>query len=687
MRKTFLLFFVSAFIFLTEQKLSAQTPGTKKWTFSTNGWVSSSPAIGSDGTIYVGCEDHNLYAINPNGKQKWAFTTGGVVNASPTIGSDGTIYIGSQDNKLYAINPDGKQMWVFTTGSWVRSSPAIGPNGTIYVGSYDNKLYALNLNGTQKWAFTTGDGIATSPVIGSDGTIYIGSADHKFYALNPDGTQKWSISTGGQIFESTPAIGSDGTIFIGSNDNKLYAINPDGTQKWSFSTGTSIYASSPAIGTDGTIYIGSTDSKLYAIYSDCGGLANTAWPKYRGNFKNTGLYEGLSINSQSEFSFIMSGQYFSKAFSITSSDNSSTIITGCTFDNPEFSLGASLPITVIAGSSAQLTAKIQPSSSKLCMSKCTVTYTLNSQTKTISFDISAGLFIEDNSERTQTAHQAYTAYAACIAIDPSSIATRNNLGVLYRLLGETQTAEGIFMGTLSDAINQKYGYAGIAMNYGVTKSDEDTIVKAAAFYTTAWNFISSTESTSTLSPQISYDRAWESYTQDSLSVALININKTLVHSKTNDFLKAKGYVLRGAIYSNQGNMTAAQADFAQAIVLDPNGPIGLLAQQDITIITGVAEKQAEIPSEFTLKANYPNPFNPETRIGYGLEKNRDVAVVIYNVVGQQVRVLTAGHQSAGWHTLNWNGCDDNGKPLSSGVYFLQVRTEIISKVSKMLLLR
>ena len=387
------------------------------------------------------------------------------------------------------------------------------------------------------------------------------------------------------------------------------------------------------------------------------------------------------------FNFITAGQYYSKSFSISSSASSNIIITGCTFDNPEFSLGASLPITVIAGSSAQLTAKIQPSSSKLCMSKCTVTYTLNSQTKTISFDISAGLFIEDNSERTQTAHQAYTAYAACIAIDPSSIATRNNLGVLYRLLGETQTAEGISMGTLSDAINQKYGYAGIAMNYGVTKSDEDTIVKAAAFYTTAWNFISSTESTSTLSPQISYDRAWESYTQDSLSVALININKTLVHSKTNDFLKAKGYVLRGAIYSNQGNMTAAQADFAQAIVLDPNGPIGLLAQQDITIITGVAEKQAEIPSEFTLKANYPNPFNPETRIGYGLEKNRDVAVVIYNVVGQQVRVLTAGHQSSGWHTLNWNGCDDNGKPLSSGVYFLQVRTEIISKVSKMLLLR
>jgi outer membrane protein assembly factor BamB len=73
----------------------------------------------------------------------WSFKTGGVVDSSPAIGLDGTIYVGSWDDKLYAINPDGSLKWSFKTGYLVDSSPAIGSDGTIYVGSWDNKLYAI----------------------------------------------------------------------------------------------------------------------------------------------------------------------------------------------------------------------------------------------------------------------------------------------------------------------------------------------------------------------------------------------------------------------------------------------------------------------------------------------------------------------------------------------------------------
>ncbi|MDO7976742.1 outer membrane protein assembly factor BamB family protein [Oceanotoga teriensis] len=234
--------------------------GTKKWTFETS--VSSSPAIGSDGTIYVGSDD-NLYAINPDGTKKWTFETS--VSSSPAIGSDGTIYVRSWDQKLYAINPDGTLKWSFDTGDWVSSSPlAIGSDGTIYVGSNDN-LYAINPDGTKKWSFDTGDYVSSSPAIGSDGTIYVGSDDN-LYAINPDGTLKWSFETGNYV-SSSPAIGSDGTIYVGSWDQKLYAINPDGTLKWSFETGDYV-SSSPAIGSDGTIYVGSHDNNLYAINQD-----------------------------------------------------------------------------------------------------------------------------------------------------------------------------------------------------------------------------------------------------------------------------------------------------------------------------------------------------------------------------------------------------------------------------------
>jgi outer membrane protein assembly factor BamB len=54
-----------------------------------------------------------------DGTEKWHFTTGGDVYSSPAIGTDGTIYVGSNDNNLYAINPDGTYKWHFTTGGWL----------------------------------------------------------------------------------------------------------------------------------------------------------------------------------------------------------------------------------------------------------------------------------------------------------------------------------------------------------------------------------------------------------------------------------------------------------------------------------------------------------------------------------------------------------------------------------------
>ena len=82
------------------------TVGSKLWEFETIGPVYSSPAIGSDGTIYVGLGDNKLHAINgKTGVKLWEFETGHAVDSSPAIGSDGTVYVGGE-RKLYAI--DGK---------------------------------------------------------------------------------------------------------------------------------------------------------------------------------------------------------------------------------------------------------------------------------------------------------------------------------------------------------------------------------------------------------------------------------------------------------------------------------------------------------------------------------------------------------------------------------------------------
>ncbi len=239
-------------------------PGTPIWEFETGDGVRSSPAIGTDGTVYVGSYDRKLYAINgKSGVKLWEFETGSYVFSSPAIGSDGTVYVGSGDKKLYAINgKTGDKLWEFQTGAEVNSSPAIGSDGTVYVGSSDNKLYAINgKSGVKLWEFETGGSVRSSPAIGSDGTVYVGSYDNKLYAINgKSGVKLWEFETGGNV-TSSPAIGSDGTVYVGSSDYKLYAINgKSGVKLWEFETGGFVLPS-PAIGSDGTVYVGSVGQK------------------------------------------------------------------------------------------------------------------------------------------------------------------------------------------------------------------------------------------------------------------------------------------------------------------------------------------------------------------------------------------------------------------------------------------
>lgn len=95
-----------------------------------------------------------------------------------------------------------------------------------------------------------------------------------------------------------------------------------------------------------------------------------------------------------------------------------------------------------------------------------------------------------------------------------------------------------------------------------------------------------------------------------------------------------------------------------------------------------------LPDEYRLYANYPNPFNPETRIQYELPEASEVSLKIYDIQGRLVRTL-AGDQSqyAGKHTLVWDGRNDQGKPVSSGEYLYRFETADFMRTMKMLLLK
>jgi len=295
--------------------------GTEKWSYplsASHAVGQSAPALGSDGTIYVGAD--SVYAINPDGTLKWRYFPSGsdaisAIHSSPAIASDRTILVGANGNfgefpdsgraALFAINPDGTLKWryILEGADFVFSSPAIDSEGTIYIGGETSTggdlsfVYAINADGTLKWKYEISGGrpVRSSPAVDVDGTVYVatkisGTAKAELLALYPDGTLRWSYSVEQADIYCSPAVGENGLIYFGAENGIFYALNPDGTENWKYATNNGIIWSSPAIDIDGTIYIGNVDGYLLAINSNSFGLINSTWPKFRHDNSNTGRF-------------------------------------------------------------------------------------------------------------------------------------------------------------------------------------------------------------------------------------------------------------------------------------------------------------------------------------------------------------------------------------------------------------
>jgi outer membrane protein assembly factor BamB len=282
---------------------------------SQNGWLfwsynigssESSPAIGSDGNIYVGSSDNRLYAISSRGAFAWSYKTDGTIDiaspalnvsgdiyvrswdsrfyaidhtgslrwsyheyvsdSSPVVEGNGTCYFGTDDNLLYSLDANGSLDWSYRQPEAINASPALGLHGEVYVPNYDNYLYCHTSDGSFLWSYNiAGDGIC-SPAVGFDGRVYVPNSDEMYYCISSIGSLLWSYATGGDT-RSSFAVDSNETLYIGSMDNRLYSLKSDGTSNWSYLTGGGIY-SAPTLGSDGVIYFGSYDNVFYGINPD-----------------------------------------------------------------------------------------------------------------------------------------------------------------------------------------------------------------------------------------------------------------------------------------------------------------------------------------------------------------------------------------------------------------------------------
>ncbi|MFZ4619586.1 MAG: putative Ig domain-containing protein [Bacteroidota bacterium] len=93
---------------------------------------------------------------------------------------------------------------------------------------------------------------------------------------------------------------------------------------------------------------------------------------------------------------------------------------------------------------------------------------------------------------------------------------------------------------------------------------------------------------------------------------------------------------------------------------------------DIAGITLSVKPAASLPTVYALEQNFPNPFNPSTTINYQLPNESRVSITVFNMLGQQVKQMVDADQAAGYHSIVWNGMDNNGSPVSSGVYLYKI---------------
>ena len=112
------------------------------------------------------------------------------------------------------------------------------------------------------------------------------------------------------------------------------------------------------------------------------------------------------------------------------------------------------------------------------------------------------------------------------------------------------------------------------------------------------------------------------------------------------------------------------------------------ALDDLEVSTYVAEEEeSEIPASFSLRQNHPNPFNSETVIRYSLPRESQVKIAIYNILGQKVKTLLDRRLTRGHRKVLWDGKNEKGRSVSSGIYFYRMKTEQFVRTKKMLYLK
>jgi chitinase len=165
------------------------------------------------------------------------------------------------------------------------------------------------------------------------------------------------------------------------------------------------------------------------------------------------------------------------------------------------------------------------------------------------------------------------------------------------------------------------------------------------------------------------------YLQNDLNSALITFEDTISVRYKCEWIQDQGFY---------GGMIWA---LGQDLYDNKQILLGTIGRYLLNTSTTTRAASVEIPTDFQLENNFPNPFNPQTKIKFKLNKANKVSLNIYNVNGQKVKTLINQFMKAGSHNVTWDGQDDNGIELASDIYFYRIIIGDFISVKKMLMIK
>jgi len=192
-----------------------------------------------------------------------------------------------------------------------------------------------------------------------------------------------------------------------------------------------------------------------------------------------------------------------------------------------------------------------------------------------------------------------------------------------------------------------------------------------------------------LNPELN-EILWEStdtniYPNCSSNLIVNNENHYLLYSSSN-YIEIRNRIDGSIVHFEESNLyprKILKTQNDQLLFIDYNYSLDYASVYKLTDINFVNVLDNEIIQDYTSITNYPNPFNPTTTIKFSIQNDSEVELTICNIKGQKIRTLTQHRLSKGSHSIIWNGDDESGKAVSSGIYFYRLnvndKTEAVNK--------